>query len=284
MAILIKVLDIAANLLTSLENGTLTEDEALQYFMDNKKLLRNNFEQAYAKYREEDLTEIVKRVFPEIIGKRELILSNQRQIFEVKDQILEKVVSVYGSVPQVVIVPCIGLFVASGWASKEGGHKVFIALEFLHRNIGVMLSHEVAHAISRDTWDTVLDGFYREGHAVYVSSVLIPKQGNEGYLFMSKELYHECLEWMGANSEKILEDSAEPLKVLNRHHKFYFTTGYNPHYPNIGYVIGYHYVKYLNRKYSLPELLDFGLKKKEKEKEFREFLSDAGSFTKGSLR
>lgn len=236
---MIKVLDIAANLLASLENGTLSEDEALHYFMDNQRLLRSNIEQAYAKYGEEDLAWVVRRVFPEIIGKRELILSNQRRLTEIKDQVSEKVGSVYGSVPEVVIVPCVGLFVASGWASKEGGHHVFIALEFPHRNMDIILAHEVAHAVSQDTWDTVLDGFYREGHAAYVSSVLFPGHGDEEYLFMSKELYRKCLEWMEANREKILKDSVEPLKVLNRHHKFYFTTGYNPDYPNIGYVIGY---------------------------------------------
>ncbi|MCK4582708.1 hypothetical protein KAU18_05275 [Candidatus Bathyarchaeota archaeon] len=278
---MIKVLDIAANLLASLENGMLSEDEALHYFMDNQRLLRSNIEQAYAKYGEEDLVWVVRRVFPEIIGKRELILSNQRRLTEIKDQVSEKVVSVYGSVPEVVIVPCVGLFVASGWASKEGGHHVFIALEFPHRNMDIILAHEVAHAVSQDTWDTVLDGFYREGHAAYVSSVLFPRHGDEEYLFMSKELYHKCLEWMEANREKILIDSIEPLKVLNRHHKFYFTTGYSPDYPNIGYVIGYHYVKHLNRKHSLPELLDFGLKKKEKETEFEAFINDADSFTEG---
>lgn len=279
---MIKVLDIAASLLASLENGTLSEDEALHYFMDNQRLLRSNIEQAYAKYGEEDLAWVVRRVFPEIIGKRELILSNQRRLTEIKDQVSEKVGSVYGSVPEVVIVPCVGLFVASGWASKEGGHHVFIALEFPHRNMNIILAHEVAHAVSQDTWDTVLDGFYREGHAAYVSSVLFPGHGDEEYLFMSKELYRKCLEWMEANREKILKDSVEPLKVLNRHHKFYFTTGYSPDYPNIGYVIGYHYVKHLNRKHSLLELLDFGLKKKEKETEFEGFINDADSFTKGS--
>lgn len=279
---MIKVLDIAANLLASLENGTLSEDEALHYFMDNQRLLRSNIEQAYAKYGEEDLAWVVRRVFPEIIGKRELILSNQRRLTEIKDRVSEKVVSVYGSVPEVVVVPCVGLFVASGWASKEGGHHVFIALEFPHRNMDIILAHEVAHAVSQDNWDTVLDGFYREGHAAYVSSVLFPGHGDEEYLFMFKELYHKCLEWMEANREKILKDSIEPLKVLNRHHKFYFTTGYSPDYPNIGYVIGYHYVKHLNRKHSLPELLDFGLKKKEKETEFEGFINDAGSFTEGS--
>lgn len=279
---MIKGLDIAASLLASLENGTLSEDEALHYFMDNQRLLRSNIEQAYAKYGEEDLAWVVRRVFPEIIGKRELILSNQRRLTEIKDQVSEKVGSVYGSVPEVVIVPCVGLFVASGWASKEGGHHVFIALEFPHRNMDIILAHEVAHAVSQDTWDTVLDGFYREGHAAYVSSVLFPGHGDEEYLFMSKELYRKCLEWMEANREKILKDSVEPLKVLNRHHKFYFTTGYSPDYPNIGYVIGYHYVKHLNRKHSLLELLDFGLKKKEKETEFEGFINDADSFTKGS--
>ena len=261
---MIKVLGIAASLLASLESGTLSEDEALRYFRDNQMLLRSIVEQAYAKYGE-DLAGVVRRVFPKIVANRELILSNLRRLNEIIDQVQEKVVFVYGGVPDVTVVPCVGLFVASGWASKDGGHHVFIALEFPHRNMDIMLAHEVAHTVSQDTWDTVLDGFYSEGHATYVSSMLYPGHGDEEYLFMSQELYHRCLEWMEANREKILKDSTEPLKVLNMHHKFYFTTGYNPDYPNIGYVIGYHYVKHLNRKHSLPELLDFGMKKEEKE-------------------
>jgi len=279
---LIKVLGVTTNLLASLENETLTEENALHYFMDNKRLLGDCLEQAYAKYKEKDITRIVKRVFPKIIGKRELILSNQRRIFEFKDLISEKLVSFYDSIPELIIIPCVGLFVASGWAKKEEKNSIFIALEFPHTKMDIILAHEIAHALSQDKWDTVLDGFYREGHAAYVSSKLFPGHCNEEYLFMSEELYRRCIEWMGANREKILEDSAEPLEVLNRHHKFYFTTGYNPHYPNIGYVIGFHYVKHLNRKYSLPELLGFSLKKKDNEKEFKDFISDDSSLSRGA--
>lgn len=278
---MINVLDIAANLLASLENGTLSEDEAFHYFESNKRLLRGNIEQAYVKYGE-DMAGVVRRVFPEIIGNRELILSNWQRLNGIIEQVSERVASVYGIVPEVVVVPCVGLFVASGWASKELRHHVFIALEFSHKNMDIILAHEVAHTLSQDTWETVLDGFYREGYAAYVSSVLFPGHSDEEYLFMSEELYHRCLEWIETNKEQILKDSTEPLKVLNRHHKFYFTTGYSPDYPNIGYVIGYHYVRHLNRKYSLPELRGFGLKKKEKETEFEEFINDACSFTKGN--
>ncbi len=272
-----KVLNIADNLLASLENETLSEDETINYFRKNQKLLKSNIKQAYSKYRVEDLTKVVERVFPEIISKKDLILSNKQWLTETIDQLSDKLISIYSFVPEVTIVPCIGLFAASGWASKERGHHVFIALEFPHSNMDIILAHEVAHAMSQDTWEIVLDGFYREGHAVYVSSMLFPGHGEEEYLFMSQELHHRCLEWKEANGEKILNDSTERLKVLNRLHKFYFTTGHNPDYPNIGYVVGYHFVKYLNRKHSLPDLLDFSLKRKRMLAEFTEFIKKADS-------
>jgi hypothetical protein len=134
--------------------------------------------------------------------------------------------------------------------------------------------------MSQDIWNTVLDGFYREGYATYFSSMLFPGYNDEEYLFMSRELYKKCLVWMELNWEKILKDCVDPLEVLNIHHKFYFTTWHNPDYPNIGYVIGYHYVKHLNNKYSLTDLVDFGLKKEEKEREFVKYIKNAEIFAR----
>jgi hypothetical protein len=142
---LIKVFDVSVNLLDSLESEKLSESELLHYFRDNQRLLRNNIEQAYFKYKENDLAEIVRRVFPEIISYKDLILSNRRLLAKIIDHISEKIISILGSAPNVIVVPCVGLFVASGWASTEGGHHVFIALEWPHRNMDIILAHEVAH-------------------------------------------------------------------------------------------------------------------------------------------
>ena len=168
------------------------------------------------------------------------------------------------NIPDVVLVPCVGLFSAGGWADEiNETHHIFIALEMPHENMDIILTHEIAHGISEDTWDTVLDGFYREGHAVYVSSVLCPGHDEEEYLMMDKERYIRCLDWMDKNRDKIYEDSTKPLKVLNEHHKFYFTTGYSV-YPNIGYVIGYKYLQYLNKKHTIDELRTFGKQESKK--------------------
>jgi len=187
--------------------------------------------------------------------------------------VIDKIESAYNSnIPDVFLVPCIGLFSTGGWADKiDGEYHIFIALEFTHENMDIILAHEIAHGISEDEWNTVLDGFYREGHASYVSSVLCPGHDEEDYLFMDKERYMSCLYWMDKNRNNIYEDSFKTLKVLNKYHRFYFTTGYSD-YPNIGYVIGYKYLNYLNKKYTINELRTFGKKVNEKKMEFEEFI------------
>jgi hypothetical protein len=80
---------------------------------------------------------------------------------------------------------------------------------------------------------------------------------------------------MVKNRDKIFEDSSKALKVLNEFHKFYFTTGYSV-YPNIGYVIGYKYLQYLNKKHTIDELRSFGKQDSKKRSEFREFILNGG--------
>jgi hypothetical protein len=56
-------------------------------------------------------------------------------------------------------------------------------------------------------------------------------------------------------------------------HKFYFTTGHNPDYPNIGYVIGYLYLAHLHGKHTLQELRTFGVRDRPNQAEFASFIS-----------
>jgi hypothetical protein len=187
--------------------------------------------------------------------------------------VIDDIESAYDDdLPDVILVPCIGLFSAGGWADKiDGVHHIFIALEMPHENMDVIMTHEIAHGISEDDWNTVLDGFYREGYAAHVSSVLCPGRNEEEYLLMDKERYMRCLDWIGKNRNRIYEDSFKALKVLNEYHMFYFTTGYSD-YPNIGYVIGCKYLQYLSKKYTMNELRTFGKIVSENEGEFKTFI------------
>lgn len=270
---MIKGLDVIGNVIESMCNGDLTEEELLQYFENNKRLLRSNIEQAFNKYKKENFDEIVKDNFNKYLENKALTLSNNRLFSVVRDQVVDNIESAYDDdVPDIILVPCIGLFSAGGWADKiDGEHHIFIALEMPHENMDIVLTHEIAHGISEDDWKTVLDGFYREGYAAHVSSVLCPGHGEEEYLFMDKERYLCCLDWMDKNRNTIYDDSFKVIKVLNECHKFYFTTGYS-NYPNIGYVIGYKYLQYLNKKYTINELRIFGKQENKKKSEFKKFI------------
>ena len=269
---MIKELDVVRNIIESIYNGDLTEDELLHYFENNKTLLRSNIRQALIEYKKENIIEIVKDNFDKYLENKDLILSNNRRFSVVRDQVIDSVKGIYDDVPDIILVPCIGLFSAGGWADRIADEQhIFIALEMPHRNMDIILAHEIAHGVSEDDWKTVLDGFYREGYAAYVSSVLCPGHNEEEYLFMDKERYMCCLDWMDKNRNTIYDDSFLEIKVLNEYHKFYFTTGYS-NYPNIGYVIGYKYLQYLNKKYTINELNIFSKNENKKKSEFKEFI------------
>jgi hypothetical protein len=270
---MIKELDVIGSTIESIKNGDLTEEELLLYFENNKTVLRSNIEQAFVKYEKEKLNEIVREIFNKYLENKALILSNHGRFSVVRDQVIDNVESAYDDdLPDVFLVPCIGLFSAGGWADKiDDEHHIFIALEMPHENMDIILTHEIAHGISEDDWNTVLDGFYREGYAAYFSSVLCSGRNEEEYLLMKKERYMRCLEWMGKNRDKIYEDSFKALKVLNECHRFYFTTGYSE-YPNIGYVIGYKYLQFLSKKYTINELRTFGKNVSKNKSEFKEFI------------
>jgi hypothetical protein len=270
---MIKELDIIGSIIESIKNGDLTEEELLLYFENNKTILRSNIEQALIKYEKEKLNEIVRDNFNKYLENKALILSNDGRFSVARDQVIDSIESAYDNdVPDIILVPCIGLFSAGGWADEiNEAHHIFIALEMPHENMDIILTHEIAHGISEDDWNTVLDGFYREGYAAYVSSVLCPGRNEEEYLLMEKERYMRCLDWIDKNRNKIYEDSFKALKVLNEYHRFYFTTGYSD-YPNIGYVIGCKYMQYLNKKYTINELRTFGKNVSENESEFKAFI------------
>lgn len=274
---MIKGIVIIGQIIALLSSGTLTEEDLVQYFEANKAILRSNIEQATYSYRKDTLEELVSENYSRYLADKSLILSNYERFSEAKEKSIERMNRTYGSnIPEVFIVPAIGLYANAGWAQDvDGKHYVCVALERLpeNRNIEILLTHEIAHAISEIDWSTVLDGFYNEGHATYVSSVLIPGYDDEEYLHMSKEMYNSCLDWIDANRDKIAADAGEKLEVMNEYHKFYLTTRYNVNHENIGYLIGYEYLKYLNKKYSLRELIAFDLNAAANRREFKEFIS-----------
>ncbi|TFG45015.1 MAG: hypothetical protein E4H40_08750 [Candidatus Brocadiia bacterium] len=272
-------LDIAGGVIDLLDHDDLTEARLLRYFESNASLLKQNISQAKAKYQEDTIGGIVKLNFPRYIQNSALILSNHKRFAAVKDHVIEKLSKTYGNnLPAVVLVPCLGLFSAGGWADPiNGTHHIFIALERLPEDfqMEILLAHEITHAISEIDRDTVLGGFYNEGYATYVSSVLYPGHNEETYFFsLEKIKYDSYLDWIDKHRDKIYQDSGEPFVVLDEIHKLYFTSSFSD-YPNIGYVIGFKYLEYLNRGYTLQELRTLGMNESENRKAFKAFICNS---------
>lgn len=273
----IQELDIAAPIVRSLERGELTEAQLLHYFEDHATLLRANIEQARARHDAGPLSDLVASLLPLYLATRGRILSNYERFAEARDRAIRGVRMAYGdSVPSVVLVPCIGLFSAGGWVDSIGGTRhVFVALERLSEEqlaLDILLTHEIAHGLSESAGETVLSGFYDEGHATFVSSVLCPGRSEEEYFVdMDPERYDRYLQWIDRNRERILEDSREPFVVLDDVHKLYFTTSFSE-VPNIGYVIGFKYLVHLSEQRSLSVLRTFGMRAAENRRAFEEFM------------
>jgi hypothetical protein len=272
--------DIAAAVIQSLERGDLTEAQLIDYFEENQKLLRNNIEQARARHGKELISQIVKDNFARYQEEKTRIVSNYSRFFSLAPEISKKVRDAFGpGVPEIILMPCIGLFASNGWAQKiDDTRYVFVALESSDDPglLEILLAHETAHMVSDLAWGTILDQFYNEGFACYVASLLCPGYPEEIYLpSISAEAHRRYLDWIGKNTTKIKEDFGKPFRVLDDYHKFYFTTSFNKEHPNIGYVIGYHYLKHLHKRYSLQELRRFNQDQDKTRADFLEFLNHA---------
>jgi hypothetical protein len=276
-------LDIIANLIASLERGDLTQEQLLLYLEDNAHILKSNIEQALLQHKKETIEAVLQDNLDRYAAAQETILANYRAFSLAADRATDQVVSTYGhDIPDIALVPCIGLFSNGGW--KEQGNDtsyICVALERLSPTVhlDILLTHEVGHGIAETKWNTVLDGFYGEGHATYVSSVLCPGYPEEAYFFMDEAWLSSCLDWIEGNRDRIRQDASQPLQVLNPYHKLYFTTSFNPDHPNIGYVIGYLYLKHLHQEYTLEELRTFGKTDHPNQGEFASFIS---TWTRGS--
>jgi hypothetical protein len=271
-------LDIIGNLIESLRRDELTQEQMLSYCEDNAHILKSNIEQALVRYKVETAGEVLEANLARYVVDKERILSNYETFSLVADRATDQVVSTHGhDIPNIVLVSCLGLFSSGGWAEQvEDRSYICVALERLPQggHLDILLTHEIAHGIAETRWDTVLDGFYGEGHATYVSSLLCPGHAEEAYFCMDKtEWLSSYLDWIEGNRDRIRQDAAQPLQVLNPDHKFYFTTSYNPDHPNIGYVIGYLYLKHLHGKYTLQQLRTFGKRDRLNRDEFASFIS-----------
>ncbi len=188
-----------------------------------------------------------------------------------RDEMILEFTHLFGSdIPEVQIVPALGLYANGGWAS---GRTVVLAIERVPSEyLDILLAHELTHAITREPHGKVRDQMYREGFATYVSALAAPGHPEELFFFLTRERYDEYLLWIGEHREKILEDSDKPLSIGGALHNFYFSSSRSD-YPSIGYLIGYLYAEHLHETHSLSELLTFGTTEQNKV-EFEKFWED----------
>ncbi len=267
------ILDIITPVIDSLRAETLTEEQLLKYFETKQEMLKENIFQATLRHHDSDLTSLVHTLYPEYIENKETIIWNYENFFEEAEGVARDLVDTFGlDIPEVEFVPVLGLYANGGWA---GPHQIYAALERVPPgyDIGMLLVHESTHAISEVAEGTVLDQFYNEGFASYVTSVLRPGYPPELYFFVSPETYQKCFEWFTKNKEKILADASMDMTFMDDNHKFYFSMSYSP-YQTLGYIIGFEYCRYLNERYSLTELRVFGNDRERNIRSFRNWLQN----------
>ena len=271
-------LEIAGGVIAALKNDTLTVEMLSAYFEKNSELLRNNIQQGLGRYKTDTVGETVTMNFEKYIQNKDRIISNWDKFASAKDRVSEKIAATFGEdIPAVVLVPCVGLMANGGWADNiDGTHYIFVALEIIppQIDIGALLVHEITHAISEVGWDILLDGLYNEGYATYVSYELSPGMPFSVYFMMSPDMLANCYTWMNDNRETMAADSGKPLAVMNDMHKFYLTTSFTD-YPNLGYVVGFEYIKHLRKTHTLEELRTFAMDVDANRAAFTEFLKNA---------
>ena len=279
----VRIHDVAAPLIAGFRAGALCADALADYIEANATLLRNNISQAQAKARAaggDDAPDALARAcLSRHLADRDLILANHKRFAAASADVVERIRTTYGEgLPEVVLVPCLGLYSAGGWADQiDGVHHIFVALERLPSDfeMTLLLAHEIAHAISEYDQSKVLGGFYNEGHATYVSSVLYPQAQESAYFFGPDAAGIERYDaWIAAHREKIISDAGKPFVVLDDVHKRYFTTSFSDT-PNIGYLIGFRFLTYLGRSKSLPQLRTMGARTAEVRSAFQAWIGRA---------
>jgi uncharacterized protein YjaZ len=278
----IQVLQPAAEIIELLEKDSLSPEKLIGYFEHHRDLLRNNIGQSSGRHGRDDLRELAVHLSPQFLEQKERILHNRDQFKAAQEIVVPRLDRLFGTdIPRVVLVPCLGLFSSNGWADYvDGAWHVFVALESATESgdMAVLLAHEVAHTILDLEVRSVLDQFYNEGFATYVSSVVCPGLSEETYLFGSGETLAEYLLWAEDHRIRIATDARAPFEVLNDQHKFYFSMSYSP-YPRIGYLIGFRYLRYLHGRHPLHDLRTFAVRRELNQEEFTTFLTTTGVFS-----
>ena len=122
--------DISSGIVTSLKNGTLTEEQLLGYFSANQNMLSENITQAESRHGVHGLPELVSKLFPKYLEDRDAIVQSFADYPAMRDDIIGEFTHLLGSnIPEVHIVPALGLYANGGWAS---GRMVVLALDNVH--------------------------------------------------------------------------------------------------------------------------------------------------------
>jgi hypothetical protein len=126
-------LDIISDLIASLEHGDLTQEQLLLYLEDNTHILKSNVEQALLQHKKETVEAVLEENLDRYAAAQETILANYRAFSLAADRATDRVMSAYGhDIPDIVLVPCIGLFSNGGWKEQvDDKSYICVALERL---------------------------------------------------------------------------------------------------------------------------------------------------------
>jgi hypothetical protein len=243
---MIAIHDIAEQLIVAGGVDEISPARLVEYYRTNRSLLERHLDAALKTQALASIDELAARTSQRLTDGWQGVLANYYHLQAVLPRVRDMLSSTAIGLRNLSIVVTVGAYQAGGWAEQSnGGDRILLAIEVSAENPDILVAHEAAHLIGWVPWSTVLDGFINEGFASFASSVLCPGHPLSDYLIISGADYKRYTEWIRKNGTKLSADKGKPLTPLNPEHKFYFTTSFNPECPNIGYIVGFHFMKWL---------------------------------------
>lgn len=193
-------------------------------------------------------------------------LSRVGVIFDqIKEEMLQKVHTLFKSVPNILIVLYLGLGNGAGWATKIERQKVVLlgAEKILELNwdteerMKALIYHEVGHiwhdceGFLREDFDSpdkkAILQLYREGVAMVFEQILC----------QNMDYYHQGDAWSNWCREHLYEIKNEYMKRIMRGEsvqEFYGDWNEYKGYSDTGYYLGAQFINYLMKKYTFKEI------------------------------
>lgn len=163
-------------------------------------------------------------------------------------------------------VTMVGQFRANAFVTPFNGTTAFYFLEQMpqQRYLNLLLAHEITHLFQfsllnkKEYKPTIADYLFMDGLACFASGIICPDLSKSEYLCFDSESDQwllDCEKYLPNLKSEIINDTeSTEYSIISK----YFTGNieYNSGIPKrIGYALGYDIIAYLNKTYTLDELI-----------------------------